>query len=63
MEDTDLTTIQAAEFLGVTPLRVRHFIWEKRLPAEKHGRDYFIKEQDLKKFKSIKRPHGRPKKK
>jgi excisionase family DNA binding protein len=45
-----LTTKQASKLLGVTPLRVRHFIWEGRLPAEKIGRDYFIKEQDLKKF-------------
>lgn len=57
-----LTTKQCAELLGISPLRVRHFIWEGRLPAEKYGRDYLIKEQDLLKFSKLKRKHGRPKK-
>lgn len=55
-----LTTTQAAELLGVTPSRVRQLILAGRLPAQKIGRDLFIKEQDIIIFK--KRPVGRPKK-
>ncbi len=43
-----LTTKEVAERLGVTVPRVHTFIKEGRLPAEKMGRDFFIKEADLK---------------
>jgi excisionase family DNA binding protein len=43
-----LTTPEAAKRLGVTVARVQKLIWEGRLPAQKFGRDYVIKEDDLK---------------
>jgi excisionase family DNA binding protein len=42
-----VTTQEAAERLGVTRPRVHALIQAGRLPAEKMGRDYFIKESDL----------------
>ena len=57
-----LTTTQTAELLGVSPSRVRQLILANRLPAQKIGRDLFVKEHDAIKFASINRPHGRPKK-
>lgn len=43
-----LTTNEVAARLGVTIKRVQAMIRDGRLPAEKMGRDYFIKEDDLK---------------
>jgi excisionase family DNA binding protein len=53
-----LTTKEAAERLGVTVPRVHALIRTGRLPAEKRGRDVFIKESDLKLVEH--RPIGRP---
>jgi excisionase family DNA binding protein len=55
-----LTTKQAAERLGITPRRVQALIEAGRLPASKFGRDYMIKEDDLKLVEN--RKVGRPKK-
>jgi len=55
-----LTTKEVAERLGVTLPRVHTFIKEGRLPAEKLGRDLFIKEEDLKLVEN--RKTGRPRK-
>lgn len=55
-----LTTKQAAEKLGITPRRVQALIEAGRLPAQKFGRDYMIKEKDLKLVED--RKVGRPKK-
>jgi excisionase family DNA binding protein len=55
-----LTTKEAALKLGVSVLRVQQLIWDGRLPAEKMGRDYFIKEEDLKLVED--RKPGRPRK-
>jgi excisionase family DNA binding protein len=55
-----LTTKQAAERLGVTVTRVQQLIGAGRLPAEKMGRDYVIKEDDLKLVAD--RKPGRPRK-
>lgn len=41
-------------------MRVQQLIWGGRLPAEKMGRDYFIKEDDLKLVED--RKPGRPRK-
>lgn len=54
-----LTTKEVAEKLGVTVGRVRQMIADGQLPAEKIGRDNFIKETDLKLVKD--RKVGRPK--
>jgi excisionase family DNA binding protein len=42
-----LTTNEAAERLGVHVTRVRALIVAERLPAQKIGRDYMIRETDL----------------
>jgi excisionase family DNA binding protein len=55
-----LTTKQAAEKLGITPRRVQALIEAGRLPAQKFGRDYMIKEKDLKLVED--RKVGRPRK-
>jgi len=55
-----LTTVEAAQSLGITPRRVRALIASKQLPAEKRGRDYFIDPKDLTLVKN--RKPGRPKK-
>lgn len=56
-----LTTQEAADALGISPRRVRELITDRRLPAEKKGRDYLIKEKDLKLVED--RKPGRPKSK
>ena len=53
-----LTTPQVAARLGVSIARVQALIWNGRLPAEKVGRDYVVKEADLKLVKD--RKPGRP---
>jgi excisionase family DNA binding protein len=54
-----LTTVEAADRLGITPRRVRALIQSEQLPAEKKGRDYLIEEKDLRLVKN--RKPGRPK--
>lgn len=54
-----LSTKEAAKKLKVSAIRVRQFIREGRLPAQKVGRDYIIKEKDLEKVED--RQPGRPK--
>lgn len=56
--ETTLTTQEAANRLGVTAIRVRQMIAAGRLPAQKFGRDYAIKESDLKLVEG--RKVGRP---
>lgn len=55
-----LTTKEVAGRLGVSVRRVHALIQAERLPAEKFGRDYMIKEEDLKSVQD-RRP-GRPRK-
>jgi excisionase family DNA binding protein len=55
-----LTTKIAATMLHVNDSRVRQLILSGRLPATKIGRDWIIKEKDLKKVEN--RKHGRPRK-
>ena len=55
---TLLTTKDAAERLGVTTVRVCAMITAGRLPAERFGRAYMIKESDLKLVEG--RKPGRP---
>ncbi|MCA1566424.1 MAG: helix-turn-helix domain-containing protein [Acidobacteria bacterium] len=55
-----LTTKEVAARLGISVMRVQQLIWDGRLPAEKMGRDYFIKEDDLKLVEN--RKPGRPRK-
>ena len=53
-----LTTKEAADRLGVTPVRVCAMIAAGRLPAKRFGRAYMIKESDLK-LVAYRKP-GRP---
>jgi excisionase family DNA binding protein len=53
-----LTTNEAAEQLGISPQQVRLIIRRGKLPAERQGRDWFIKQSDLRLVKV--RPKGRP---
>jgi len=55
-----LTTKQVAERLGITARRVQVLIEAGRLPAQKFGRDYQIREKNLKLVENRKR--GRPRK-
>jgi excisionase family DNA binding protein len=55
-----LTTKEVAERLGVTVQRVHALMRAGRLPAQKMGRDYFVREQDLKLVQH--RKTGRPRK-
>lgn len=55
----ELTTREAAEKLGVSLRQIQTLIKQERLPAEKRGRDWLIKEEDLELVKD--RPKtGRP---
>jgi len=56
--DGRLTTAEAAEKLGKTVRHIQWLITEDRLPAERVGRDYLIREEDLKLVEGLKR--GRP---
>lgn len=53
-----LTTKQAAEELNVSQRRVQALIKAGRLLAQKRGRDWYIKEQDL--WEVYDRKPGRP---
>jgi site-specific DNA-methyltransferase (cytosine-N4-specific) len=58
------TTKSAAEYLQVTPGRVRQLIIEKRIKSEKYGRDHLISEGELKQYAATgKKKAGRPPKK
>jgi excisionase family DNA binding protein len=53
-----LTTSEAAEQLGISRRQIRTLIERDQLPAEKQGRDWFIRASDLRLVKE--RPKGRP---
>lgn len=53
-----ITTTEAAERLKVTPLRIRQYIDEGRLEAQKFGPLWMVSEESVNGFK--KRPTGRP---
>ncbi len=61
MENDKLLSVkESAELLGVNRQRVQTLISEGRLPAQKIGNSYVIKESDLEFVKD--RKTGRPKK-
>jgi len=55
----ELTTKEVAEKLNISVRQVQTLIQQERLPAIKKGRDWFIKEQDLKTVQERKKT-GRP---
>jgi excisionase family DNA binding protein len=62
MEDYVLIPVAAKE-LGIS----RQTLWryvskDHRIPAEKVGRDYVIRREDLEAFKATRKPPGRPRK-
>jgi excisionase family DNA binding protein len=61
MSENLLSTNEVATKLGVTPIRVRAMIRAGRLPAQKIGRDYVLRESDLALVEN--RKPGRPPKK
>jgi len=46
-----MTTKEAAQILGVTPVRVRQLIKDRRLVAEKRGRDHLLEDREVDRFK------------
>ena len=62
--DSELTTEEAAAFLGVSPWRVRQFVIAGRLEARKVGEGrratYYFTRAELERFKAIPRRRGRP---
>lgn len=55
-----LTTKEAAERVGLTYVRINQLIKSGELPAEKRGRDYFVKESDVERLKDRPERRGRP---
>jgi excisionase family DNA binding protein len=53
-----LSVAEAAKLLGVTRARVNQFINDKRLPAQRIGRSFAIREEDLSLVEN--RKTGRP---
>ena len=53
-----LSVAEAAEKLGVTRARVNQFINDKRLPAQRIGRSFVIREDNLRLVEN--RKTGRP---
>ena len=57
-----LTTKEVAQRVGLTYVRINQLIQDRTLPAEKRGRDYFIKESDIKLIEQRPETRGRKKK-
>lgn len=53
-----ISVAEAAKILGVTRGRVNQFITDKRLPAQRIGRSFAIREEDLQLIQN--RRTGRP---
>jgi excisionase family DNA binding protein len=56
-----LTTTEAAQQLGVARRTVNQYIRRKQIKAEKHGRDLFITEDEIERFKRERPKVGWPK--
>ncbi len=57
---TLLSTKEAADKLGISPIRIRQLIQEGKIKATRVGRDYVIDERDLADVKTYGKA-GRPK--
>lgn len=53
-----MTTKEAAQVLGVSAVRVRQLIKQKRLAAEKRGRDHLLEDREVERFKRQGRRSG-----
>jgi Helix-turn-helix domain len=56
----EVTTPEAARFLGVTPPHIRLLFYKKVLRGEKRGRDLWITMESLEEYQKNRRPAGRP---
>ncbi|HKQ08135.1 MAG TPA: helix-turn-helix domain-containing protein [Blastocatellia bacterium] len=56
----EMTTPEAARFLGVTPPHIRLLFYKKVLRGEKRGRDLWITMESLEAYQKNRRPAGRP---
>jgi excisionase family DNA binding protein len=57
-----LTTIEFAEAVGLTDIRIRQMITRNELPAEKKGRDWLIDSKYISTILNRPERRGRPKK-
>jgi excisionase family DNA binding protein len=53
-----LSTAEAAKLLDVNTSRVAQLIRSGALPAEKRGRDWWIREEDVRAYMAL--PRGKP---
>jgi excisionase family DNA binding protein len=51
---------EVAAFLGRSRVRIQQLVQNKRLKAERFGRDWFIKRDEVERFSKIPRRPGRP---
>lgn len=58
--DGDMTTPEAARYLGVSGPHIRLLYYNKVLRGEKRGRDLWITMESLKEYQKNRRPAGRP---
>lgn len=56
----ELTTPEAAALLGVQPKTISRYIKRGLIEAERRGRDYFIADAEIERFKAERRGRGRP---
>jgi excisionase family DNA binding protein len=56
----EVTTPEAAQYLGVTPPHIRLLYYKDVLRGEKRGRDLWITKESLDEYKKHRRPAGRP---
>ena len=56
-----LTTREAADRLGIKPRSVVWAIRQGYIKAEKRGRDYWIEDEEVKRYADERRPAHRPK--
>ena len=56
----EVTTPEAARYLGVTPPHIRLLYYKKVLRGEKRGRDLWITMESLDEYQKNRRPAGRP---
>lgn len=58
--DDEVTTPEAAHYLGVTAPHIRLLYYNKVLRGEKRGRDLWITMESLEEYQKNRRPAGRP---
>jgi|SRR5215213_8398197 len=56
----EVTTPEAAQYLGVTPPHIRLLYYKGVLRGEKRGRDLWITKESLEEYQKNRRPAGRP---